>query len=385
MKTNSLHVISSIDYTTGGLGTFVCGLCSKLADYSNIVTILTAETAMEHQNLLSERVRLQKVNNKSLSSRFLQIGFRSSLQKLLESDTVDIVHSHSIWLPCGHHASAFSHRYKLPFVISTHGSLAPWALNYRGWKKRIALAVYQQKDFSMADGFHATAMQESENLRSFGIQKPIAIIPIGVTMPVIDEKRNNGKVDGPKTALFLSRIHPVKGILKLLDVWADIRPTSWRLVIAGNDDQNHLRVVMENIRRLGLDDNVIYAGALFGKEKDQLFRKADLFILPSYSENFGIVVAEALSYGVPVITTDGTPWKDLREHNCGWYTGTDRESLGDALTDALSQPDDSLREKGRRGRILIENKYQWKSIARDMNLFYLWLRGYGDRPDFVMT
>lgn len=385
MNTTSLHIISSIDQASGGLGPFVRGLCSDLAAQGNEVTILTAETPTEQPILCDERMRFLRVRSKSSWSRIMQMGFRSDLQKLLETESVDVIHSHSLWLLCGHHASVAAHGFKLPFVISTHGCLEPWALSYRGWKKTIALALYQQRDFRKADGFHATAPQEAENLRAFGIRKPIAIIPIGVTLPDIDEKRNECKVERIRTALFLSRIHSIKGILKLLDVWAELHPASWNLVIAGNDDQGHLRDVMEKIRRLVLDDKVSYVGAVFGDEKDRLFRKADLFILPSYSENFGIVVAEALSYGVPVITTDGTPWTDLRDFDCGWYIGTDKDSLASALGDALTMSDDSLREKGCRGRVLIESKYQWASVSRDMNLFYLWLRGYGNQPDFVVT
>ena len=105
----------------------------------------------------------------------------------------------------------------------------------------------------------------------------------------------------------------------LLDAWKQLAPDDWRLVIAGNDDSNHLPVIEAKIRELGLDDSVEIAGPLFGEAKEQAFLDADIFVLPSYSENFGIVVTEALGYQVPVLTTTGCSWRELDTERCGWW------------------------------------------------------------------
>ena len=97
----------------------------------------------------------------------------------------------------------------------------------------------------------------------------------------------------------------------LLNTWKRIAPEGWRLVIAGNDDSNHLPLVERKILDLGLEEWVEVVGPLFGVAKEQAYREADLFVLPSYSENFGIVVAEAMGYGVPVLTTTGCPWREI--------------------------------------------------------------------------
>jgi glycosyltransferase involved in cell wall biosynthesis len=109
-----------------------------------------------------------------------------------------------------------------------------------------------------------------------------------------------------------------------------------------------------------------------------------LFVLPSHSENFGIVVAEALASGVPVITTRATPWEELVTHRCGWWTENGPEPLAAALRDALSRTDEERREMGRRGRQLVDQKYSWPGIAAQVHAVYRWMLGEGEKPECVV-
>src|SRR6185369_15513882 len=111
----------------------------------------------------------------------------------------------------------------------------------------------------------------------------------------------------PARALFLSRIHPKKGLLNLIEAWARLRPKNWELCIAGPDETNHLAAVMRLLGSFGLERQVRFLGELWGDAKSQAFLDSDLFVLPSFSENFGLVIAEALAHGIPVITTQATP------------------------------------------------------------------------------
>jgi glycosyltransferase involved in cell wall biosynthesis len=187
-------------------------------------------------------------------------------------------------------------------------------------------------------------------------------------------------VDPRRTALFLSRIHPIKGLLELVDAWGQVRPAGWRMVIAGPDEGGRRAVVEARVLAQGLASDFAFVGAVDGAEKTALYQSADLFILPSFSENFGVVIAEALACGVPVITTKGTPWAGLQTHRCGWWIDLGKDALVDALREATLTPAEVRQEMGERGRIYATSTFDWHAIARDMLAVYQWILGCGDQP-----
>ena len=195
-------------------------------------------------------------------------------------------------------------------------------------------------------------------------------------------KAQSTAVDPRRTALFLSRIHPVKGLLELVDAWGQVRPAGWRMVITGPDEGGHRAVVDARVLAQGLAADFAFIGAVDGAKKTALYRSADLFILPSFSENFGVVVAEALTHGLPVLTTQGTPWQDLPAHGCGWWVPADARSLADALRQATSLTDAERQAMGEQGQDYVR-RYDWQAIARQMLAVYQWILGQGDRPSWV--
>jgi len=258
--------------------------------------------------------------------------------------------------------------------------LAPWAVRHKSWKKRLAWRLYQARDVGSAKVIHATSAQEASALRQVGLSQPIAIIPNGVDVPPPGDRQGVNT----KTALFLGRIHPVKGLENLVLAWARIWPPNWRMVIAGPDEGGHRARIEEAIRDAQLDHLFSFVGPVADQRKADLYRKADLFILPSFTENFGLAIAEALAYGVPVITTKGTPWQEIETRNCGWWVDPGIEPLARALARAVAIPDAERQAMGLRGRRFVEECFSWRKIGSDMIAVYEWVLGKRSKPDCVV-
>jgi glycosyltransferase involved in cell wall biosynthesis len=316
------------------------------------------------------------------------------------TEKASILHDTGLWLPSNHAVAAAARRFGLPLIVSPRGMLTPWALKYRGLKKRIAWALYQRRDLQSAEVLHATSLQEARDLRALGLRQPIAVIPNGVELPPLRSplapqpcSPPHLPVDTPLAAsralLFLGRIHPVKGLMHLVEAWpvalkaAGTPRGQWKVIIAGNDEGGYQAGLQKAIRLRGVEADFEFVGPIEGQAKWALYRRADLFVLPSHSENFGLVVAEALACGVPVITTRGTPWQELEAQGCGWWVEIGAKPLAAALREALALPEQQLQEMGQRGRRLIESKYTWPRAAEQMKLVYEWVLRLGPKPGSI--
>jgi len=293
------------------------------------------------------------------------------IRQCLERFRPDLVHDHGLWQGCHHHVALECRRLGVPRVVSPRGMLEPWALSHKKLKKKLAWWTYQRCDLGAAALLHATADSEAVNLRRQGLRNEIAVVPNGVTMPewlesVLFERPASGVEPVHRTAIFLSRIQKKKGLPMLVEAWARVRPAGWRMRVVGPDEEGHLAEVRELVEKAGLGTSWSFEGALFGEAKWELLREADLFILPTHSENFGIAVAEALAAGTPVITTRGAPWDGLETRDCGWWTKIDSKAIAGALEDATSRPDRELAAMGRRGRAWVAEAFGWEPIADQM-------------------
>lgn len=329
-----------------------------------------------------------------------------------------ILHDNGLWLPTNHAAARVARRNQIPFIISPRGMLTPWAMRFHGFQKRLAWLLYQRRDLQSAKVLHATSRQEAEEFRALGLTQPVAVVANGVDLP--DKSRGQRSEDGSqksevrnqtsdlrppisglRTLLFLSRIHPKKGLLDLVEAWALVQSTGpqehctagqqvsgrpkWRVVVAGGDEEGHLAEVKAEIRKQKVENDFEFVGEVADEKKWDWYRSADLFVLPSKSENFGIVIAEALACGVPVITTRGTPWEDLTAHRCGWWTAMGVGPLADALNEAVRLTDEERHTMGLRGRKLVEDHYTWSAAAKKMVDVYLWMLGTRERPECLVA
>ena len=274
-------------------------------------------------------------------------------------------------------------RNKCKLVVSPRGTLSEWALKRSRFKKRIIWHLGQKKLFEMVDLFHATSENEYNQIRNFGYQNPVTVIPNGIDIP--NYRKGVGKLNKRKL-LFLSRIHETKGLDLLLDAWEAIHETfaDWELVIAGPIEGSYPRYIQNLARQKNLND-VTFTGELKGSDKSNRFYESDLFVLPTRSENFGIAIAEALAHGLPVITTKGAPWSGLKDHGCGWWIDIGVAPLIEALKEAMSKPREELATMGAKGREWMERGFSWDRVGRMMYRTYEWLLEGGRAPDWVVT
>jgi len=269
-----------------------------------------------------------------------------------------------------------------PYVVTPHGMLDPWARARSVWKKRLVRLWFEDAHLRGAACLRATAEMEAEHFRSFGLSNPIAIVPNGVdTPPLVRSTREPGAL---RKLLFLSRIHPKKGLPLLLRAWARLAPAhpDWELVIAGPDEVGHTAEMQRLATSLALE-RLHWSGSVQGAEKAALYRSADLFVLPTHAENFGLVVAEALAHGVPVITTRNAPWEGLEANRCGWWISLEEGALAEALADGMSRPAGELEAMGTRGHAWMQRAFGWDGVAEQMLEVYAWVCRGASRPTTV--
>lgn len=372
------HAIRDLQPESGGPSWAIAELAAATAALGHDVGILALEYGATFQppvHPVSERVTTTLVPCRGWWARHLAYSpvFGRTLKQLCQGKERLIVHASYLWLPVSRRTVAVARELNVPLVVTVHGMLTRWALRYRGWKKRLAWGLYQRRDLECARVLHATSAAEAADIRATGLRNPIAVVPVGVRVPALSRERP--RTAAPRTVLFLSRIHPKKGLLDLVEAWAAVRPKDWRVVIAGGDDNGYRAVVESAIQRQGLADAFCFLGPVPKDQASEVYASADVFVLPTHSENFGQVVAEALACGVPAITTRGAPWEELRSHRCGWWIDIGARPLAEALREALALSDDERQAMGSRGRALVERQYAWPAVAAKMVAVYEWMLG----------
>lgn len=382
-----LHTIAGLHESSGGPSRTMRALCEELArlDVSvNIVTQRSPKLGGGVQGPDRGPVTTEYVDCYYLPRlRFVYSPqFRSRVWRICTEEGIEILHDHGLWLPTNRAAVGVARAKNIPLVVSPRGMLESWAIAHRGWKKRIAWALYQKRDLAVARAFCATSLAEAGSIRAWGFRQPVAVVPNGVALPPL-RQRESGSREW-RTALFLSRIHPVKGLLSLVEAWKAARPHDWRVTIAGPDEGGHRRTVEEAVASASLDHLFDFIGPVGNGAKTELFRCADLLILPTLSESFGVVVAEALAHGVPVITTTGSPWPGLVEHGCGWWVRPEAGELASAIREATGLSDTERESMGARGRMWMEREFSWPSVAQRMRSVYEWMLHGGGRPECVI-
>jgi len=294
-------------------------------------------------------------------------GFKT---QLVEATHPDVVHLHGIW---SLFLLAFARQarvHEIPVIVAPHGMLEPWSLSVRRRRKDLALRTFQGEIFRNAAAVHATSENEAENVRRLCLtDAPIFVIPNSIDPP--DDAFAAPRAGTPErnVLLFLSRVHPKKGLDILLHAWRDLRATDWDLMIVGHGDPDYVNSLKQRVERERIA-NVRFVPHVDGQEREDAFARATAFVLPTYSENFGNVVAEAMIRSLPVITTTGTPWSVVKALNLGWYITPDRTSLLQALTELRDTDSKTLAEMGERGRNYVTEHLLPAAVAPQLLQMY---------------
>lgn len=382
LRVSILHTVAGLASSAGGPSRTVPAICEALVQNTAArIRLVTTRRNAGDEILLPRDVESEVLDYTNTSpgiyARFA--GFGQAVEHACRQHKCAIVHDHGQWLDCNRQTASVTKTLNIPRIVSPRGMLSPGALKFSRWKKRIAWLLYARRDIHTATLVHATSQLESEELRALGIKRPIAVIPNGFTLPGLNEPVTRKE----KQMLFLSRVHPKKGLVDLVHAMSKLQMDGWKVVIAGPEEGNHGDQVRAEIQRLNLNHHFQWVGTIDGAAKTKLYRESTLFVLPTYSENFGVVVAEALACETPVITTTATPWISLQTHRCGWCVEPGVESLTNVLQMATAVPADKLREMGSRGRDFVTNEFSWPSIADQMHSVYSWVLNGGAPPECV--
>ncbi len=380
-----VQIISSLDNEAAGTTAWLRRLVQELAARELEVSVLTTSAAAKPAGTASF-ITAFRPDAAGVPGLRTLLGSRALHRAI--ADTVrspgTVLHSSGLWRLPNVYPGWVAARTGTPLVVSPHGMLGPEALVFSPTRKRLFSALVQRQALAAATCWHATSLREVDDIRAYGVTAPIALVPIGIDVPPEPREPVEASADGQRTVLYLGRLHPQKGLDSLLRAWAlvEARHPGWRLRIVGPSELGQDRFLQGEARRLGLT-HVNFEDGLFGDSKFFAYQDADIVVLPSRGENFGVVVAEALAQGTPVVCSTGAPWAGLETHRCGWWVEQGPEPIAAALASAMAMPREALRDMGARGRQWMLRDFAWSRIAADMEMLYRWCLTKGEAPPFL--
>lgn len=272
-----------------------------------------------------------------------------------------VVHLHGVWVPPVAAAANAAREEGAWLVVSPHGMLRREALRKSRWRKAVVWRASLRRQLAGADTLHVTSPEEGRDLLALLPGCRPVLVPLGVTPPAcVARTRLPG---APRRAGYLGRILPIKNLDGLLQAWQRAAPRGWRLSIDGPGTAEARAALVAEAGRLGIDAAVDFGGAVALGSLGTHFSGLDLFILPSHSEAFALVVGEALAAGVPVIVTTAAPWGEVESRGCGWSVPPTVGAIAEAIASAASLDAAELAARGEVGRRWVRAAYSWERIA----------------------
>lgn len=381
------HVVAGLDAAHGGPSYSIPRLCRALSAIGTRTSLLAVAGIDDPRpdgdaGLYADcRCRWDFARTPILRHLRCSAGLARALREAAPAS--DVVHNHGLWLMPNVQSARAAARVGTPLVVSPRGMLAPAALRFSRLKKRAFWQILQGPAIRGAACLHATSDAEYREIRGFGLGHPVAVVPNGIDLP---EPPVTGSIRAghERVVLSLGRLHPKKGLDRLLQAWGQVQSAhpDWRLRILGPAESGYDRDLRAGAAALGLS-RISIEGPLYGEAKQAAYAAAELFVLPTLNENFGLTVAEALAAGTPVIATKGAPWRGLDDEGCGWWVDQSAAALAAGMIRAMAMPSETLRAMGLKGRAWMAREFSWDRAAHQMLDVYRWLARTGDRPSNV--
>ena len=373
-----LYITTSLSSKWGGPTTVVQGLSEALTKKGLEVSVLSPFKKDDEKNIIRPKgvqVELFKENAFSIFWNGYSHKFRKNIFNRI--DNFDLIHIHEIWhYPC--FVSYLAAKNKEPYIITPHGTLDPWCLNYKSLKKRIFSFLIQKRILNKASALHALTEKEREDIKKFGIGNYVKVIPNGIDIKEFENLPSRLELENiypqlknKKVILFLGRLHPIKGLdilARAFGAIAEKRDDICLLFVGPNEDE--YREKIESIlKKEKVIDKTIFTGSLSGRKRLAVLGGSDLFVLSSYSEGFSMAVLEAMACQLPVVITRQCNFPEVAENKAGFVIDPNEKELIIAINNLLK--DVLLRkEMGENGRRLILREFTWDKIADKMIKLY---------------
>ena len=383
------HLIGNLDDTIGGPAKSVPYLARDLNKLNLKSYLISIKSKEKEINEIIEKYKLEwnSFPYKYFKNTEYSPALREFLIDSIKKNVNVILHIHSLWKFISFLSLSLSKKYKVPLILSLRGSI-----ELNNLKKKIVWKLYQKNVFQNSSVIHVTNKCDILKLRELGVNSPIALIPNGIDLDQFKFLRSKEKIKkkldlkvSKKYILYLSRIHQGKGLKYLVNAWVKVAGNfrDWDLLIAGPTyDIKYYNDIKEHINKFNLIKRVHFVGMLRGDIRLDYFNASDLFVLPSYSENFGIAIAEAMAAKLPIIATQATPWEEIDKCNAGWWVKLNQIEIDNALKKALQCDEFELKKKGINAHRLIQ-KYDNKSQSQKMKKVYEWILGKTTKPDYI--
>lgn len=282
----------------------------------------------------------------------------------------DLVHIQSVYNVSTPFSLLYAWLLHKPILLSPRGQFGGWCFENGSNFKNLWLSLLI-KPFKESITWHATAKKEKEDIALIFKNSKVEVIPNGIEYELFQKstvlekneyltKFTQAKMSVQQIIVSMGRLQKVKGFDILIDSFTMILKEypNAKLLIAG-DDEGEKQNLLKQIKQLGLERKAFLVGVVNGQDKIDFLANADLFVLPSHSENFGNVFVESLAAGTPIIASRGTPWSEVEEADCGKWVNNSVIETANAMLEMLRKDRKKMRENSKK----LAKKYDWKNIA----------------------